>query len=486
MGKVTGFLEYKREVAETKPIEERIQNYNDIYFSFTKRKTERQSARCMDCGVPFCHNGCPLGNNIPDFNDLVYKQSWEEAYKMLSSTNNFPEFTGKVCPAPCEEACVLSINNSPTAIKTIEYNIIEQAFANGYVYVNEQIIKTGFKVAVVGSGPAGLAAAAQLNLAGHEVTVFERDEKIGGLLRYGIPDFKLEKWLIDRRLEVMEKAGIVFKPKTNVGVDISAEALLENFDAVLLAGGSTIPRNLQAKGREIFGVHFAMDFLKQQNQFIGNEQITGKEISAKAKNVLVIGGGDTGADCVGTSIRQGAKSVLQIELLPKLPETVSSEKSWPEWRQVLRTSSSHLEGCKREWSVLTREFFANENGELKAVGLVDIEWKKENGRMIFVERPETKRIIDCELALLAIGFESPQHEGLLNNLGVKFDERKNVNTQNFQTSIKKVFAAGDMRTGQSLVVKAISEGREAAYQIDVFLTGNSVLESKNHSLINIR
>ncbi len=485
MGKATGFLEYKREVPESKLVEERIQNYNEIYKSFSKRKVERQSARCMDCGVPFCHNGCPLGNNIPDFNDMVYKQNWEEAYKILVSTNNFPEFTGKICPAPCEESCVLSINNDATTIKNIEIAIIEQAFENGYVHANEQLIKTGFNVAIVGSGPAGLAAAAQLNLAGHEVTVFERDDKIGGLLRYGIPDFKLEKWLIDRRLDVMEKAGITFKTNTNVGIDITANELIDKFDAVLLAGGSTLPRDLQVPGKEAIGVHFAMDFLKQQNKRVSNISFVEAKILASEKNVLVIGGGDTGADCVGTSIRQGAKSVLQIELMPKLPEKVSSMSSWPEWRQILRTSSSHLEGCKREWSVQTKEFIKNEKGELKAVKLIDVEWNYVSGKAQFSEIAGTERIIDCELVLLAIGFVSPEHSGLLDNLLVKYDERQNVKADNFQTSVKKVFTAGDMHIGQSLVVKAISEGREAAYQIDVFLTGNSVLESKTNSLINI-
>ena len=485
MGKDTGFLEYKREVPAQKPIEIRIKNYNEIYESFSKRKVEKQSARCMDCGVPFCHNGCPLGNNIPDFNDMVYKQDWEAAYKILLSTNNFPEFTGKVCPAPCEEACVLSINNDPTTIKNIEIEIVEQAYTNGYVKANKQIVETGFKVAVVGSGPAGLAAAAQLNLAGHEITVFERDDKIGGLLRYGIPDFKLEKHIIDRRLNVMEEAGIKFKINTNVGVDISVEQLKKDFDAILLAGGSTIPRDLPVKGRDTKGVYFAMDFLKQQNKRVSKVSFEDEDILAKNKNVLVIGGGDTGSDCVGTSIRQGAKSVLQIELLPKPPKDKNPLTPWPEWRQILRTSSSHQEGCKREWSVLTKEFIKNDKGELKAVKLVDIEWDYSKARPEFIELKETERVIDCDLVFLSIGFLSPQYEGLLKDLNVELDERSNIKADKFQTSVDKVFTAGDMHTGQSLVVSAISEGREAAYNIDVFLTGSSVLESKRNSLIRI-
>ena len=485
MGKNTGFLEYNREVPEEISVKDRIQNYKEIYKPFTRRRVEKQSARCMDCGVPFCHNGCPLGNNIPDFNDMVYKQNWEEAYKILISTNNFPEFTGKVCPAPCEEACVLSINNDPTTIKNIEWAIVEQAFANGYVLANEQTVKTGFKVAIVGSGPAGLAAAAQLNLAGHKVTVFERDDKIGGLLRYGIPDFKLEKHIIDRRIEVMEKAGVKFQTNTNVGVTISVKELNKNYDAILLAGGSTIPRDLPAKGRDAKGVHFAMDFLKQQNKRVSNTAFAEEEISAKGKNVLVIGGGDTGSDCVGTSIRQGAKSVLQIELLSKPPESENKKTPWPEYRQILRTSSSQKEGCERKWDTLTKEFIKNEKGELKAVTLVTIQWDFSSGKPEFKELKETERTIDCDLVFLAIGFISPQYEGLLKDFGVELDARKNVKADNFKTSVEKVFTAGDMHTGQSLVVKAISEGREAAYNIDVFLTGSSVLESKTNSLISI-
>lgn len=485
MGKTTGFLEYTREVPEAKPATERIKNYNEFYKPLSKIRVEKQAARCMDCGVPFCHNGCPLGNNIPDFNDMVYRQDWEEAYKILISTNNFPEFTGKICPAPCEDSCVLSINNDPTTIKNIEMSIIEQAFARGYVRANNQTIKTGFKIAIVGSGPAGLAAAAQLNLAGHDVVVFERDDQIGGLLRYGIPDFKLDKSLIKRRVKLMEASGIVFKTNTNVGKDILANQLTEQFDAVLLAGGSTLARDLPVPGRDADGVHFAMDFLKQQNKRVSEIAIDEPEIMATNKRVLVIGGGDTGADCVGTSIRHKAKSVVQIELLPKPPENSNPKTPWPEWRNILRTSTSHLEGCERRWSVLTKEFIKDKNGKLKAVKLVDIEWDYSAKRPTFKEIKETERIEEFELALLAIGFTGPQQAGLLENLKIELDERFNVKTNNYKTNIDKVFAAGDMRKGQSLVVHAISEGREAAYHIDVFLTGDSMLESKKHSIIDV-
>ncbi len=485
MGKIAGFIEYKREVPSEIEVEKRIQNYKEIYYPFTKRKVEKQAARCMDCGVPFCHSGCPLGNNIPDFNDMVYKQNWEDAYKILISTNNFPEFTGKICPAPCEEACVLSINTDPTTIKHIEIAIIEQAFALGYVQANEQIIKTGFKVAIVGSGPSGLAAAAQLNMAGHDVTVFERDAKIGGLLRYGIPDFKLEKHLIDRRLQIMEKSGIIFKTNTHVGYDISADELVNSFDAVLLAGGSTIPRSLNIPGADAKGIYFAMDFLKQQNKRISQEIINDEPIIAENKRVLVIGGGDTGSDCIGTSIRQGAKSVLQIEVLPKPPEKRNPETPWPNWRNIVRSSTSHKEGCERRWSTLVKEFVKNDDETLKAVRLVDIVWKNNSGNWVYDEIPETEQLIECDIALIAIGFLGPQTSGLVNDLNLELDERKNIKAIKYRSNKDKIFTAGDMHTGQSLVVRAIAEGREAAYHIDIFLTGKSVLESKTNSLINI-
>ncbi|MCK9205740.1 MAG: glutamate synthase subunit beta [Salinivirgaceae bacterium] len=483
MGKVTGFLEYKRQLPPNKPVEQRIRDFNEFVLPVTKINVEKQAARCMDCGVPFCHHGCPLGNNIPDFNDMVYKENWKAAYKILISTNNFPEFTGRICPAPCETSCVLSINKEATAIEMIEKNIIERAFKEGWVRPNLPLLRTNKKIAVIGSGPSGLAAASQLNSAGHQVTVFERADRIGGLLRYGIPDFKLEKSVLDRRIELMKEEGIEFKTGVNVGVDYVAKELIGDFNAILLTGGSTIPRDLKANGREAKGVHFAMDFLTQQNKRLAGDRISEDQaIIATGKQVLVIGGGDTGSDCVGTSIRQGALSVTQIEVLPKPAIGKNPKTPWPEYPAILRTSSSQQEGCQRFWSVQTKQFIADEQGQLKAVKLVDVRWV--NGG--FEEIKDTEREIPCDLAFLSIGFVHPQHEGLLTQLGVQIDERGNVKTRKFHTSKEGVFAAGDMRRGQSLVVHAISEGREAAREIDIYLTGTSVLDSKNHSLINIR
>lgn len=441
----------------------------------------------MDCGVPFCHSGCPLGNVIPEFNDAVYRESWKEAYEILTSTNNFPEFTGRICPAPCESACVLGINQPPVVIEEIEKHIIEIAFERGLVKPYIPNIRTGKKVAVVGSGPAGLAAATQLNAAGHSVTVFERDDAPGGLLRYGIPDFKLEKWVIDRRVGVMEEEGVVFKCDTEVGVDIGMSDLLRGYNAIVLAGGSTIPRDLPIPGRDLKGIHFAMDFLKQQNKRVSGRFNKNEEpIMATGKHVVVIGGGDTGSDCVGTSNRHGARSVAQFELLPKPPASRTMEMPWPTYPMVLKTSSSHEEGCERQWAVATKEFISDENGNLKALKTVDLEWKiGANGRAQFVEIEGSSREIPCELVLLAMGFVHPQHEGLVNELGVELDDRGNVraNEKNYQTSIPKVFTAGDMRRGQSLVVWAISEGRECARQVDEFLSGQSVLETRDANLM---
>lgn len=482
MGKPTGFLEYKRELPQYLPVEQRIQNYKEFVTPFSKINVEKQAARCMDCGIPFCHNGCPLGNNIPDFNDMVYKENWKAAYKILTSTNNFPEFTGRICPAPCEASCVLSINKQPTAIELIEKNIIERAYREGWVKPNIPVRRTNKKIAIIGSGPAGLAAASQLNFAGHFVTVFERHDRIGGLLRYGIPDFKLGKDIIDRRIEVMKSAGVEFKTNANVGENIALKEIQANFDIIILTGGSTIPRDVASKGREAKGVHFAMEFLMQNNKRVAGDTISkNEEIMATGKNVIVIGGGDTGSDCVGTSIRHGAKSVTQFEVMPKLPDGKNPATPWPLWPAILRTSSSHLEGCSREWSVLTKEYIADAKGNLKAIKVIDIKW---NGPK-FEEIPGTEREYPCELALLAVGFVHPQHKGLIEQLGVELDERGNVKTTGFKTSVPKVYAAGDMRRGQSLVVHAISEGREAAREIDIALMGSSVLDSKSHSLINI-
>ncbi len=482
MGKPTGFLEYNRQLPTYKLANERVTDYKEFTHPFSKISVEKQAARCMDCGTPFCHNGCPLGNNIPDFNDMVYKENWKAAYEVLTSTNNFPEFTGRICPAPCEAACVLSINKEATAIELIEKNIIERAFHEGWVKPNIPVRRTNKKVAIVGSGPAGLAAASQLNFAGHFVTVFERNKRIGGLLRYGIPDFKLEKGIIDRRIKIMKAAGIEFKTNANVGDNLPVKELQNNFDIILLTGGSTIPRDLPVSGRDVNGVHFAMDFLIQQNKKVAGDKISKDiEISAKGKNVVVIGGGDTGSDCVGTSNRQGAKSVTQLEFLPKPPEDSNPVTPWPSWPNITRTSSSHQEGCERIWSTLTKSFIPDSNGKLKAIRIVDVNWI--NGS--FEEAIGTVREIPCELVFLAIGFLHPQYNGLLKELGVKLDKKGNVSTKGFKTSVENIYAAGDMHRGQSLVVHAISEGREAARVIDIHLTGTSVLDSKNHSLINI-
>lgn len=479
-----GFMKYGRELPSRRPAEERVNDYKEIYDETTDEMMNAQSARCMDCGIPFCHNGCPLGNIIPDFNDAVYRNDWYSAYQILSSTNNFPEFTGRICPAPCEAACVLGINSDPVTIENIEKNIIEKAFENGWVSPNKTAIKSGKKVAVVGSGPAGLAAADQLNKAGHDVTVFERNNKIGGLLRYGIPDFKLEKSVIDRRLEVMKASGIEFKVNANVGENVKVDELMANHDAVVLSGGSTIPRDLPIEGRNIKGVHFAMEFLEQRNKQVDQQSGIQTNISATGKHVVVIGGGDTGADCVGTSNRDKAKSVTQIELLTKPPADRSASTPWPLWPMQLRTSSSHEEGCDRKWALLTKEFVADENGHVKAIKIAEVEWNINpgTGKSELAVIPNTLREMPCDLALLAVGFVHPQHEGLLEQIGVGLDIAGNVASNNYKTSVDKVFTAGDMNRGQSLVVWAISEGREAAIEVDKFLSGgSSVLEAKEES-----
>ncbi|MGV3768244.1 MAG: glutamate synthase subunit beta [Chitinophagaceae bacterium] len=487
MGKPTGFLEFTREMPGKKPAQERVKHYNEFVESYSEEKLNQQSARCMNCGVPFCHSGCPLGNVIPEFNDAVYKKKWKEAYDILTSTNNFPEFTGRICPAPCESACVLGINQPPVAIEEIEKHIIEIAFSKGYVKAKKPALRTGKKVAVVGSGPAGLAAAAQLNQAGHWVTVFERDDAAGGLLRYGIPDFKLEKNVIDRRIAVMEEEGIEFRCNTNVGVDVSVSDLLREHHAIVLAGGSTIPRDLGVTGRQFNGVHYAMEFLKQQNKRVSSRSFSEAEISAKGKDVVVIGGGDTGSDCVGTSNRHGAKSITQFELLPQPPAERTGYMPWPTYPMLLKTTTSHEEGVERKWAVATKEFIGDENGKLKALKIVDLEWKSgADGRPAsFVEVPGSEREIPCQLALLAMGFLHPQKEGMISELEVELDERGNVKASEkaFQTNIAKIFAAGDMRRGQSLVVWAISEGRECARKVDEYLMGHSLLESKDESLL---
>ncbi|WP_288072977.1 glutamate synthase subunit beta [Hydrotalea sp.] len=501
MGKPTGFIEFQRETPKKRPVEERLKDYKEFVLPFTEEQLNHQSARCMNCGVPFCHNGCPLGNVIPEFNDAVYDGNWKEAYDILISTNNFPEFTGRICPAPCESACVLGINQPAVTIEEIEKHIIEIAFDKGFVQPQKPNVYTGKKVAVIGSGPAGLAAAAQLNYAGHAVTIFERDDAPGGLLRYGIPDFKLEKSVVDRRIQLMEQEGVVFKCNANVGVNVSINDLLREFNAIVLAGGSTFPRDLNIPGRELNGVYFAMQFLKQNNKRVAGKKPTvdenfciesnmlSHELMATSKNVVIIGGGDTGSDCVGTSNRHKAKSVTQFELLPKPPESRTPYMPWPTYPMVLKTTSSHEEGADRKWAIATKAFLGDENGNLKAIKVVDLEWTITNdGKPArFIEKEGSERDMPCELALLAMGFVHPEHSGLIEELGVELDERGNVKAteKNYQTNIAKIFTAGDMRRGQSLVVWAISEGRECARKVDEFLMGSSILETKDESLLAV-
>jgi glutamate synthase (NADPH/NADH) small chain len=474
-------LEFERDLPKKRDIKERIKDYNEVDGPINESISFKQAARCMDCGTPFCHNGCPLGNIIPDFNDAVYQGNWKLAYEILTSTNNFPEFTGRICPAPCEASCVLGINKPAVTIEYIEKTIIEKAFENGYAVPHLPANKTNKKIAVVGSGPAGLAAAAQLNQAGHSVTVFERSDEIGGLLRYGIPDFKLDKQVVERRINLMIQEGVKFQTNANVGVNVSVDQLRDEFDIILLTGGSTVPRDLPIPGRNLKGVHFAMDFLTQQNRRVSGKKVNEEEIWATNKNVFVIGGGDTGSDCVGTSIRHGAKSVNQIEILSKPPVSRTDAMPWPNWPMILRTSTSHEEGCNRQWSIVTKEFVGDKDGNLKALKIVEVEWKGNS----FKELPGTEKEIPCELALLAMGFLHPQHTGLLDQLGVDYDERGNAKCTNYQTSVEGVFSAGDMRRGQSLVVWAISEGREAARAIDKYLMGHSNLEAKEKGILNL-
>jgi glutamate synthase (NADPH/NADH) small chain len=488
MAKPTGFLEFTRELPSKRSAGERLKDYKEFVERYTDEKLNQQSARCMDCGIPFCHNGCPLGNVIPEFNDAVYRKSWKEAYDILTSTNNFPEFTGRICPAPCETACVLGINQPAITIEEIEKHIIEIAFDNGFVQPKIPNLRTGKRIAIIGSGPAGMAAAAQLNSAGHTVTVFERDDEPGGLLRYGIPDFKLEKWVVERRVKIMEEEGVIFMCNANVGVDIFINDILREYHAIVLAGGSTIPRDLTIPGRESKGIYFAMDFLKQQNKRVSNKGIVGEDILATDKHVVVIGGGDTGSDCVGTSNRHRARSVTQFELLPKPLSDRTAFMPWPTYPMTLKTTSSHEEGVERQWSVATKEFMSDENGNLRALKIVDLEWRfAENDKPAkFIEVPGSETEIPCELALLAMGFVHPQQEGLLKELEIELDEKGNVRAseKNYHTNIPKIFAAGDMRRGQSLVVWAISEGRECARKVDEYLMGHSLLESKDQNILH--
>ena len=497
MGKPTGFLEFTRKLPSKRSVEERKGDYKEFVNLFSEKELGQQSSRCMNCGVPFCHSGCPLGNVIPEFNDAVYDGNFKEAYDILISTNNFPEFTGRICPAPCESACVLGINQPAVTIEEIERHIIEIAFEKGLVQPRKPNLRTGKKVAVIGSGPAGLAAAAQLNYAGHTVTVYERDDKPGGLLRYGITDFKLEKSVIDRRIAVMEEEGITFRCHANVGVNVHVSDLLREYNALVLAGGSTVPRDLPVPGRELKGVYYAMQFLKQNNKTVAGvnphdfanieSNIIAEELRATGKNVIVIGGGDTGSDCVGTSNRHGAKSVTQFELMPMPSAERTPFMPWPTYPMILKTTSSHDEGVERRWSIATKEFIGDGKGNLKALKVVDLEWKitADGKPASFVEVAGSEREMPCELALLAMGFVAPQKDGLLEQLDIELDGRGNVKAseKEYQTSIAKVFAAGDIRRGQSLVVWAISEGRECARKVDEFLMGESFLETKDSSLL---
>ena len=478
MGKITGFLEYDRDLPEERDVKARLKDHKEVYAEPDKDMLNKQSARCMDCGVPFCHNGCPLGNNIPEFNDAVYQQDWALAYEVLTSTNNFPEFTGRICPAPCESSCVLAINKPAVAIEFIEKSIIEKAFELNMVKARPPKYRTGKTVAVIGSGPSGLAAADQLNRAGHTVTVYEKQDRIGGLLRYGIPDFKLEKWVVERRVELMKAEGIDFKTNCEVGVTISGEELKDSHDAVVLCTGCEDPRDLKIPGRSLEGIHFAMDFLRQHNKRVSGDTIKAdEEILATGKDVIVLGGGDTGSDCIGTSNRQQAKSIFQVELLHRPPSERAPDNPWPEYAHVFQTTSSHKEGAERAWSLLTKEFVGDDNGKLRGIKVCDIKW--DNGRFEEVEGSE--RVIPCQMALLAIGYTNPLQEGLLQELGVALSPRGNVADKNYHTNVPNVFTAGDARRGQSLVVWAISEGREAARAVDIYLMGDSDLPSKDLS-----
>jgi glutamate synthase (NADPH/NADH) small chain len=486
MGKSTGFLEFQRLSEAALPVAERVHNYREFVLHLSDEEAKIQGARCMDCGIPFCNNGCPVNNIIPDFNDLVYRQDWKQAIDVLHSTNNFPEFTGRICPAPCEAACTLTINSDPVGIKSIEHAIIDKAWEMGWVVPQLPAAKTGRKVAVVGSGPAGLAVAQQLARAGHDVTVFEKNNRVGGLLRYGIPDFKMEKSHIDRRIAQMEAEGVTFRTGVRVGdlpdgspvhsdaaTVISPQQIQADFDAVVLAGGAEYPRDLPVPGRDLDGVHFAMDFLPLQNRVVAGDKVP-DQIMATGKHVVVIGGGDTGSDCVGTSNRHGAASVAQFELMPQPPQSENTPLVWPYWPVKLRTSSSHEEGCERDWAVATKEFIG-ENGKVKQVKTVRVEWK--DGRM--QEVPGSETLMDADLVLLAMGFVSPV-ASIIDSFGVEKDSRGNAKATTdgegcYATNVKKVFAAGDMRRGQSLVVWAIREGRQCAREVDQFLMGSSIL-----------
>jgi glutamate synthase (NADPH/NADH) small chain len=482
VGKPTGFLEIERRDRPYLKITERVKSWREFVAALPDDAAQKQGARCMDCGVPFCHNGCPVNNLIPDWNDMVYRGSWRAALDTLHSTNNFPEFTGRICPAPCEEACVLNINNQPVTIKAIECAIIDKGFAEDWVVPLPPKHRMGHRVAVVGSGPAGLACAQQLARAGHDVVLFEKSDRIGGLLRYGIPDFKMEKHLIDRRMAQMAAEGVTFRTGCHVGVDVSAEALLREFDAVVLSGGSEKPRDIPVPGRGLAGVHFAMDFLTQNNKRVAGDAVPEREedgaLLATGRHVIVIGGGDTGSDCIGTSTRHKAASITQLEILDRPPDHENKDLVWPYWPLKFRTSSSQEEGCDREFSIATKEFMDDGAGRVGALKCVRVEWRKgANGRMAMADVAGSEFEIKADLILLAMGFVHPVHEGLIKSLGVEVGPAGNVkaDTARYQTSVPKVFAAGDMRRGQSLVVWAIREGRQCARAVDEFLMGSTDL-----------
>lgn len=477
MGKATGFIEIHRKKPPTRPIPERLRDWREVYLPYPEEELKQQGARCMDCGIPFCHQGCPLGNLIPDWNDLVYRDHWESAIERLHATNNFPEFTGRLCPAPCEGSCVLAINDDPVTIKSIEVAIIDRAFDEGWVTPRPPLFRTGKRVAVIGSGPAGLAAAEQLNRAGHFVTVFEKSDRIGGLLRYGIPEFKMEKQFLNRRLSLMEQEGVEFRTGVTVGVDVRAEQLKADFDAIVLAGGAEWPRDLKVPGRELKGIHFAMEYLTLSNRKSEGDEIPdGQFISARGKRVVIIGGGDTGADCLGTVHRQGALAVHQFELLPRPPDTRAPDNPWPQWPNIFRTSPAHEEGGERVYSVSTQRFTGDDQGRVKKLYGSKIELIRQNGRMSFEPVPGSDFDMDVDLVLLAMGFLGPERQGLLSDFGVKLTDRGNVwRDEQWMTSVPGVFTAGDMQRGQSLIVWAIAEGRSAARGVDQFLMGKSDL-----------
>ena len=477
MGKPTGFIEIRRSKPHARPIEIRVRDWQEVYLAESEADMRQQGARCMDCGIPFCHQGCPLGNLIPEWNDLVYRNRWQTAIERLHATNNFPEFTGRLCPAPCEGSCVLGINDDPVSIKNIEVSIVDRAFEEGWIRARPPASRTGRTVAVVGSGPAGLAAADQLNRAGHLVTVFERADRIGGLLRYGIPEFKLEKRWLDRRLALMAEEGVVFRAGLNIGVDVPVAALKRDFDAIVLCGGATAPRDLPIPGRNLAGIHFAVDYLTQQNRICEGEAVAAADlITAEGKHVVIIGGGDTGADCLGTAHRQGAASVAQFELLPRPPDTRTADNPWPLWPTIFRTSAAHEEGGERVYSVSTERFVDDGQGQVTALHAAHVEMVRDGERMRFVPQPDSQFELKADLVLLAMGFLGPEQGSLLSTLGVKLTERGNVwRDANWMTSERGVFVAGDMQRGQSLIVWAIADGRSAARGVDAYLMGASSL-----------